>query len=106
MPQLAGHEPRHSVGHQLTILVAALFLGTLIALFWITAAHGELDLPRAVVHWLTARKPESVSMLYDGLFWAALGCATFVAMVFLGGVWSSASNASGKSSALKGQDRT
>ena len=52
-------------------LIAALFLGALIALFWVTAARGT-DVPREVIAWLSGRKPNAVSALYDALVWTAM----------------------------------
>ena len=90
MSQTIDHERQGS--HRWTIPIAATCLGLLIGIFWVTAAHGDLDVPRAVIHWLTGTKPESVSRLYDEILWAAIGCVALIAISFLSAPWSSRSS--------------
>ncbi len=82
------HIAEHDSGNlQLAIrFLGALLLGAVLAAVWVTAAHGERDVPRAAVEWLTGSKPSSVSALYDALLWLGLAAVSLLGIGLMVGL--------------------
>jgi hypothetical protein len=76
------HQPHlHSLE---ATLIGAFALGILFVLCWITAAYGNIEVPRAFVLIFTNQPVASIAAFYQGLLWALIFGALAGALIAFG----------------------